>query len=232
MEQHAGVGAHERWTVEKHFSFERAVGAPSSASIADLSSPLAKRGTVLCGLKTLPLNTKLPGPAERTEGDDILDEALAYIRTDTLHRTWAVDEASEKTLIYLTRFCALCLQRLEACATPAEGKLAVQELALAPVTLPSSRGSPLESLFLASETRAEGDALSAWLSQAHSEASVRLLQLFYTPKGLPSALWKAVAHKSHKFMSVYGVQPAPVEEEVAYRRNLTSSRSIEVLPPN
>jgi len=107
----------------------------------------------------------------------------------------------------------------------------VQRLALGPVALPCERGFPLEGLFSAPNSRSEADALRSWLSQVHAEVSLRLLQLYYTPRGTPSPLWQAVAAKSRKFFTVFGSYEARVEEEVAYKRNTTSSRSIEVMAP-
>ena len=76
MERHTGLGAHERsegtaggvWTVEKHFSWQKAPDVPSGAQLADFTNPLAKKGDVICGLKTVPLATKSPGPAELIKG--------------------------------------------------------------------------------------------------------------------------------------------------------------------
>ena len=134
--------------------------------------------------------------------------------------------------MYLTRFIGGCLKLLEACPTPAEGKLAVQRVALGPVILPCERGFALEGLFTAANSRSESDALRAWLAQAHAEVSLRLLQLFYTPRGGQNALWLSVAKRSRKFFTVYGTYTAPVEEEVVYKRNATASRSIEVHAPH
>jgi hypothetical protein len=76
MERHTGVGAHERsggsvggvWTVQKHFSWQKAPDIPSEATMADFSNPLAKRGDVVCGFKMVPLCTNSPGPAEVIKG--------------------------------------------------------------------------------------------------------------------------------------------------------------------
>ena len=76
MERHTGVGAHERstgtvggkWTVQMHFSWQKAVDDPSEAALADFSSPLAKKGEVICGFKLCPLATNSPGPAEIIKG--------------------------------------------------------------------------------------------------------------------------------------------------------------------
>lgn len=107
MERHAGVGAHEKasgcagggvWEMHKdYFHAQRfqSTGpeAPTTAQLVDQHSPLARRGAVICGLKLVPLNTRSPGPAELCKDDDIIDEALAYLRTDTMHRKWALDGA-------------------------------------------------------------------------------------------------------------------------------------------
>ena len=70
--------------------------------------------------------------------------------------------------------------------------------------------------------------LRGWLQQCRSECCLRLLGLFYTPKGAASSLWTGVARKSRKFFSVFGTYTAPIEEEAPYKRNQSSSRSVEV----
>lgn len=140
-------------------------------------------------------------------------------------------EPSEKTLVYITRFIGECLRLLAGCPTPSEGKLAVQRLALAPVALPEERGFALDGILSAPETRSEADSVRAYLAQVQAEVSLRLLSMFYNARGTQSPLWLAVANKSRKFFTVFGSYSAPVEEEVAYKRNLTSSRSTDVEPP-
>ena len=129
--------------------------------------------------------------------------------------------------MYLTRFIGACLRTLESCPTPSEGRLALQKLALEPVALPGERNFPLEGIFESPETRGAADLLRAWLAQARAEVGLRLLALFYTPAGKQSPFWLDVAHKSRKFFVVFETFRQPVEEEAAYRRNVTSSRSVE-----
>jgi hypothetical protein len=129
--------------------------------------------------------------------------------------------------VYLTRFIGACFRVLEGCHGPSEGRLALQKLALEPVTLPGERGFPLEGLFEKPETRGAADLLRAWLAQARAEAGLRLLTLFYTPQGRQSPFWLDVARKSRKFFVVFETYRQPVEEEAMYKRNTTSSRSTE-----
>ena len=132
----------------------------------------------------------------------------------------------------MTRFIGECLKLLAGCPTPSEGKLAVQRLALSPVTLPEERGFALDGILSPPESRSEADSVRGYLAQVQSEVSLRLLSMFYNARGQPSPLWMAVATKSRKFFTVYGGgYGAQVEEEVVYRRNTTSSRSTDVEPP-
>jgi hypothetical protein len=133
--------------------------------------------------------------------------------------------------VYLTRFLGACFRVLEGCFGPAEGRLALQKLALEPVSLPGERGFPLEGLFEKPETRGAADLLRAWLAQARAEAGLRLLTLFYTPSGKQSPFWLDVARKSRKFFVVFETYRQPVEEEAIYKRNTTSSRSTEYKLP-
>ena len=133
--------------------------------------------------------------------------------------------------MYLTRFLGTGFRILEGCPTPQEGRLALQRVALEPVALPGERGFPLDGIFEAPETRGAADLLRAWLAQARAEAGLRLLALFYTPAGAQSPFWLNVARTSRKFFVVFETFKQPVEEESAYKRNLTSSRSVEYRMP-
>ena len=129
--------------------------------------------------------------------------------------------------MYLTHFIGSCLRVLEGCPLPTEGRIALQKLALEPVALPGERGFPLDGMLEVAESRGAADLLRAWLAQARAEAGLRLLTLFYTPAGKQSPFWLDVARKSRKFFVVFGTYRQPVEEEATYKRNLTSSRSVE-----
>jgi len=129
--------------------------------------------------------------------------------------------------VYLTHFVGSCLRVLEGCPLPTEGRLALQKLALEPVALPGERGFPMDGMLEVAESRASADLLRAWLAQARAEAGLRLLMLFYTPAGKQSPFWLDVARKSRKFFVVFGTYRQQVEEEATYKRNLTSSRSVE-----
>jgi hypothetical protein len=41
-------------------------------------------------------------------------------------------------------------------------------------------------------------------------------------------MWKDVSRKSRKFMCIFGTYTQPIEEEAPYKRNQSSSRSVEV----
>ena len=60
------------WTVDQYFQkrydVSKAPDVPTTAQMADMTSPYANRGVVVAGLKCLPLNTTAPGPAEVTRG--------------------------------------------------------------------------------------------------------------------------------------------------------------------
>jgi len=137
-------------------------------------------------------------------------------------------EPSEKTLVYLTRFLGSCLRALEQCPSAGEGRVALGKVALEAVALPCERGFPLEGMFEPANCRSDADALRGWLQQARGEAALRCLSVFYTPQGLQSAYWLDVCRKSRKFFTVFGTFAQTVEEEAPYKRNVTSSRSIEV----
>ena len=60
------------------------------------SGPQAKAYKCIAGIALPPLQTRTAGPADKLkkqDDDDVLDEALAYIRNDSLVRRWVVDGA-------------------------------------------------------------------------------------------------------------------------------------------
>ena len=131
-------------------------------------------------------------------------------------------------MVYITRFVGECLRLLDGCPTAAEGRQQLASLALSPVALPGERGFPLDGLLESANSRAEADMLRGWLQQCRSECCLRLLGLYYTQKGATSSLWKDVSRKSRKFMCIFGTYTQPIEEEAPYKRNQSSSRSVEV----
>jgi hypothetical protein len=130
--------------------------------------------------------------------------------------------------VYITRFVGECLRGLESVPNAGAGRQVLAQLALTPPALPGERAFPLNGLLETANSRAEADLLRDWLRQCRSECCLRVLGLYYTPKGAVSPLWKAVAQRSRKFFCVFGTYSQPVEEEAPYRRNTSSSRSIEV----
>jgi len=200
--------------------------------LTDFGSSLASKGSgTVCGLKLVPLAATTPGPAEVTKGDDIVDEALAYLRTGTHHRKWVLDASSEATLVYLLRFLGSCFQALASVANAGEGSLVIKRLAFEPVALPGERGFPADGVMEVPESRAAADLCRSWLAQARAECGLRLLKVYFTDKGGVSAYWREVGARSTKFRTLFGTYSAPIEEEAAYKRNTTSSRSIEFRMP-
>ena len=62
------------------------------------------------GFGVLPLRTRHRGPAPKTDGDDIIDEAIVLFRANVLFASFDSSEPADKVLLFLTLFISQCLK--------------------------------------------------------------------------------------------------------------------------
>lgn len=106
-------------------------------------------------LPLLPLAPPVPrgGPAPALGGDaarDIVEEALAFYRSNVLHLSFKIESPADVLLVYLTLFISQCLRRLDGArpptATDAQRLLGVLATTDAQQPVPGVAGWPLEGL--------------------------------------------------------------------------------------
>ena len=83
-----------------------------------------------CGCALLAVADR-PGDAPPPEGGelDVLDQAIRFFRANVLFKRFDVRGEGDRTLLYLTFYLSLCMNRLEKARTRAEGERAMAELA-------------------------------------------------------------------------------------------------------
>ncbi|EJW78165.1 hypothetical protein WUBG_10927 [Wuchereria bancrofti] len=65
-------------------------------------------------MAVLPIRSNIKGPAPRIDdGEDIIDEALAYFKPNIFFREFEIKSPADRTLIYLTLYISECLRKLQ-----------------------------------------------------------------------------------------------------------------------
>jgi len=153
-----------------------------------------------CGCAMLPLRTSARGPAPATQELDVVDEAIGYYRANVLYRSYDVQGASDKTLIFLELCVGQFMKRFEGCKTKAEAYKTVHALALEPLLLPGDPGFALGGFLQAPASKSEAEGWRAYFKQAREELGLRLLEKCYTQDtGVQNKYWMAFANR--KFLN-------------------------------
>lgn len=148
----------------------------------------------------LPIKTDIRGPASpfTGDGDDIIEETLIFFRANVLFRNFFINGGADRTLIYLTLHAVQCLVKLEKIDDKAT---AIRELKTLskdkPFSIPGEGGFPLNGMFPAATSKAEGDMFKAYMKQAREELAIRLIERVF-PDGAKSKWWQAFSKR--KFM--------------------------------
>ncbi|KAL1952464.1 hypothetical protein VTO42DRAFT_5297 [Malbranchea cinnamomea] len=168
----------------------------------------------------LPLRTRTRGPAytlpplppnvdataldPNDEAYDIVDEALALFRANTLFRNFEIRGPADRALIYATLFIADCLSRLAAAARPTPPvardaeKILLNAALLDSFAIPGDPAFPLNQAFEPPRDAREAETLRAYLSQLRQEVALRLVARVYAGGDTPSKWWLSFARR--KFM--------------------------------
>ncbi|GAA6054874.1 hypothetical protein JCM3770_004263 [Rhodotorula araucariae] len=141
---------------------------------------------------------------------DIIDEALALFRPNSLFRNFEIKGNADRVLIYLILFIGDCLGKI-AQARTWTAQDALKQLtthALGHFTLPGEPGFPMNQVFQgpAPGDRVGADAIRAYLVHARQETVLRLVeQHVYNPQdestaggAKPSKWW--MAFQKRRFM--------------------------------
>ncbi len=149
-----------------------------------------------CGCALLPLRAG-GGAAEGAAGD-VVDEALGHLRANLLFRSFDVQGAADRTLLYVTFYLSLCMNRLAAVPTKAAALAEVATLAGEPFKLPGEPGFALGGFVPAHRDAAEADAWREYFSGMREVAGLRLLEVLYRPDGSMDKFWAPFCRR--KFM--------------------------------
>eukprot|EP01059_Diplonema_ambulator_P000407 TRINITY_DN10343_c0_g2_i1.p1 TRINITY_DN10343_c0_g2~~TRINITY_DN10343_c0_g2_i1.p1 ORF type:complete len:189 (+),score=48.59 TRINITY_DN10343_c0_g2_i1:52-618(+) len=145
----------------------------------------------LCGCGIYPLRTKMQGPAEITDGDDILDEVLYNFKANMLFQQYSVKGAGDRTLLYLTLYVHHVLRLLKE-KTVDDSKKVFLEIKNKNFEHPGDRGFPLIGFLPAPTTADEGEEWRAYMRQCREELNNRIVERIYqhpTVEGFPDKFW-------------------------------------------
>ncbi|GMI51973.1 hypothetical protein ScalyP_jg5269 [Parmales sp. scaly parma] len=154
-----------------------------------------------CGMAFMPMKTAVKGPAvplEQSDSPDIIDEAISTFRANVLFKNFEVKGGADRTLIYLTLYIQLAMGACEKVKTKKEAKTALYQLAIKSFTIPGDAGWSLGGMFPPPESRDETESLKAYIKQARTECSERLLDRFYNEDGTQNKWWMSFSKR--KFM--------------------------------
>ena len=150
-----------------------------------------------CGCALPPLKGNSRGPAQEYvgEGMDIVDEVIFYFRAVVLFRTYDVQGAGDKMLIYLTMFVSQCLKRMASAVSRDEAaKQIASLLGDNSFKIPGDSGFLLGGLLSKPESKHEADMFRGYVRQAREQTGMRLLDKCFI-SGKPNKFWLAFHHR-------------------------------------
>ena len=129
---------------------------------------------------------------------DIVDEVIYYFRAVVLFRTYDVQGAGDKMLIYLTMFVSQCLKRMANAQNRKEGSKQIATLmGDASCKLPGDSGFLLGGLLSKPDSKHEADLFRGYVRQAREQVGLRLLDKCFSKdgSGAPNKFWLAFHHR-------------------------------------
>ncbi|VDN94992.1 unnamed protein product [Brugia pahangi] len=168
--------------------------------------------TVVVGnMAVLPIRSSIKGPAPRIDdGEDIIDEALAYFKPNIFFREFEIKSPADRTLIYLTLYISECLRKLQKSSNKSQAVKDLSALALSHhLPIPGEAAFPLNSMYKAPANRNEEDVMRSYLLQLRQELGTRLLEhVFGANSEKPNKWWMCFARR--RFMDKGLVSPGIV----------------------
>ena len=152
-----------------------------------------------CGCALLAVADR-PGDAPPPEGGelDILDQAIRFFRANVLFKRFDVRGEGDRTLLYLTFYLSLCMNRLEKARTRAEGERAMAELARESFAAPGDSKWILGAFFPTAASQGEADEWKGYMKSCRERVGRRLLHYCYKADGSYDKFWMSFCNK--KFM--------------------------------
>ncbi len=146
------------------------------------------------------MKSEIRGPAPKAPDntEDIIDEVLMYFRANVLFRNYFINGPADRTLIYLTMHTVQLLVKLEKIDDKATALRELKTLSKdKPFAIPGETGFPLNGMYPAAASKAEGDMFKAYMKQAREELCVRLVEKVFADGG-KSKWWQSFSKR--KFM--------------------------------
>jgi len=162
-------------------------------------------GEKICNTVMLPLKTKVKGPAPpgRTDGEDVIDEAIKFFRANVLFRKFESQGPADLSVCYLT---ILISEILRLCAsnqavTKNAGQKKLLEISLKTnFLIPGDNGFSLAGFFTAPVSRSEGEKCRQYFKQLREETCLRMLDVAYNEDGTRNKWWCQFSKR--KFMNI------------------------------
>ncbi|EJW77230.1 hypothetical protein WUBG_11861, partial [Wuchereria bancrofti] len=144
------------------------------------------------------------------DGEDIIDEALAYFKPNIFFREFEIKSPADRTLIYLTLYISECLRKLQKSSNKSQAVKDLSALALSHhLPIPGEAAFPLNSMYKAPANRSEEDVMRSYLLQLRQELGTRLLEhVFGANSERPNKWWMCFARR--RFMDKGLVSPGIV----------------------
>eukprot|EP01064_Diplonema_japonicum_P034587 TRINITY_DN721_c3_g2_i2.p1 TRINITY_DN721_c3_g2~~TRINITY_DN721_c3_g2_i2.p1 ORF type:complete len:184 (+),score=39.73 TRINITY_DN721_c3_g2_i2:257-808(+) len=145
----------------------------------------------LCGCGIYPLRTKVQGPADIADGDDILDEVLFNFKANMLFQQYNVKGSGDRTLLYLTLYVHQVLRLLKD-KTQDDAKKTFLEMKTKSFEHPGDKGFPLSGFLSAPANSEEADDWKSYMKQCREELWIRVVEKIYvrpTESGTPDKFW-------------------------------------------
>ncbi|KAI0321938.1 ARP2/3 complex 21 kDa subunit [Amylostereum chailletii] len=154
----------------------------------------------------LPIKTRIRGPAPVTtdpSASDIIDESLDLFRANSLFRNFEIKGPADRLLIILILFTSDCLVKIGTARTPPSqleaGKI-LNTFAVDSIPIPGDGTFQLNAHYAPPSSRADGDYLRQYLTQARQELAARLVERLYADgTGKPSKWW--MSFQKRRFMN-------------------------------
>jgi len=156
-------------------------------------------------ISVLPIRTKIRGPSPIADPNeaDILDETLDLFRANSLFRNFEIKGPADRILIVLILFISDCLAKIGSSRTipsQIEASKTLNTLAVDNFAIPGDANFPLNAHYAAPSSRADGEYLRSYLTQARQELAARLVERLYADgTGKPSKWW--MSFQKRRFMN-------------------------------
>ena len=130
---------------------------------------------------------------------DMVDEAIALFRVNSLFKHFEFKSTQDRLFVYLLLYIHELLAKVKSTMTKAECIKAWNTLNAGAFPMPGDSHFALNALYPPPGSKADADALKAYLYQLRQEVALRLITPLYPSPERPSKWW--LAFQKRKFMN-------------------------------